>query len=52
MLTLANYLAQNNIKFHFDPYCLGLSKEIKIKYFLHEFCIDSEKKIAGFKEVE
>jgi Lon protease-like protein len=52
MLTLANYLTQHNIRFHFDPAALGLSKDIKIKYFLHEFMIDSDRKMLSFKEVE
>ena len=52
MLTLASFLTQHSIKFRFDPCSLGLSKDIKIKYFLHEFMIDSESKIANFKKVE
>lgn len=35
MLTLANHLTQHNIRFRFDPSALGLSKDIKVKYFLH-----------------
>lgn len=34
MLNLASYLTQNGIRFKFDPLNLGLSKEIKVKYFL------------------
>lgn len=52
MLSLANYLTQHSIRFHFDPSALGLSKDIKVKYFLHEFMIDSERKMLSFKEVE
>lgn len=40
MLSLANYLTQKNVKFSFDPHCLGLSKEIRVKYFLNEFVLD------------
>ncbi len=52
MLSLANYLTQNGIRFKFDPKHLGLSKEIKVKYFLSEFAIDHDKKLAYYKEVE
>jgi hypothetical protein len=52
MLTLANYLTQHSIKFRFEPRLLGLSKDIKVKYFLHEFMVDSERKMLNFKEVE
>ena len=51
MLTLASYLTQHNIKFHFDPNCFGLSKSIKVKYFLHEFMIDGDR-MNNYKEVE
>jgi hypothetical protein len=49
MLSLANYLTQKNIKFSFDARCLGLDKEMKVKYFLQEFMIDSERKMDNFK---
>jgi hypothetical protein len=52
LLSLANYLTQHNIRFHFDPSALGLSKDIKVKYFLHEFMIDSDRKMLSYKEVE
>ncbi len=52
MLALANYLTQHNIKFRFDPNCIGLSKSIRVKYFLHEFMIDGESKMSNYKEVE
>lgn len=52
MLSLAGYLAQQGIKFRFDPALLGLSKEIKVKYFLSEFAIDNEGKMNNFKEEE
>ncbi len=34
MLDLTRYLAKQDIKYHFDPKCIGLSKEIKVKYFM------------------
>ena len=49
MLSLANYLTKNNIKFNFDFRCLGLDKEMKVKYFLQEFMVDSEKKMDNYK---
>lgn len=49
MLSLASYLTQRNIKFNFDPRCLGLDNEMKVKYFLQEFMIDSERKMDNFK---
>jgi hypothetical protein len=51
MLNLASYLTQNGIKFKFDPNNIGLSKEIKLKYFLNEFSIDNDKKMLNFKEI-
>jgi len=41
MLNLASYLTQHGIKFKFDPANIGLSKDIKLKYFLNEFSIDN-----------
>lgn len=52
MLSLANYLTQNGIRFVFDPDCLGLSKDIRVKYFLNEFSVDHERKLANYKEAE
>ena len=52
MLNLATYLTQNGLKFKFNPKNIGLSKDIKVKYFLSEFAIDNEKKLANYKEVE
>ena len=52
MLSLANYLTQNGIKFKFNSHNLGLSKEIHIKYFLNEFSLDSDHKLANYKEIE
>jgi len=49
---MASYLTKHNIKFRFDPKCLGLSKDIKVKYFLHEFAIDTERKMVNYKEAE
>jgi hypothetical protein len=49
ILNLATYLTQNGIKFKFNPRNLGLSKDIKVKYFLNEFAIDNDKKLANFK---
>lgn len=40
MLDLAEYLARSSIKFSFDPSCIGLSKEMNVKYFLNEFSLD------------
>lgn len=51
MLNLANFLTQQGIKFKFHPSNLGLSKDIKVKYFLSEFAID-DKKLSNYKEVE
>ena len=47
---MAGYLTGCGVKFNFDPKCVGLSKDIKIKYFLKEFSIDSENKLANYKE--
>lgn len=33
-MNLASYLAKKGIKFRFDPKAVGLSRDIKIKYFL------------------
>ena len=52
MLSLANYLTQKNVKFRFDPNNLGLSKEIKVKYFLNEFVLDDENKMTNYKQAE
>lgn len=52
MLNLATYLTQSGLKFKFNPKNIGLSKDIKVKYFLSEFAIDNEKKLANYKEVE
>jgi hypothetical protein len=51
MLNLTFYLTENGIKFLFDPNNLGLSKEIKIKYFLKDFSFDSDNKLANYKEI-
>ena len=52
MLNLATYLTQAGIRFRFEPRNLGLSREIKVKYFLDEFSIDNERKLLNYKEVE
>ena len=52
LMNLANYLAQSGIKFRFDGRCVGLSKDIKIKYFLREFAIDNENKLVHYRENE
>lgn len=52
MLSLASFLTQQNIKFHFDAKYLGLDKEMKAKYFLHEFMVDAKNKMGNFKIVE
>ena len=52
MTSLAGYLTSNGVKFAFDPKCVGLSKEIKIKYFLKEFSIDNDNKLANYKDNE
>lgn len=49
LMNLASYLAKKGIKFGFDPKCVGLSRDIKIKYFLGEFVVDYENKFANFK---
>lgn len=51
MMTLTRYLVKNDIKFHFDPDCLGLSKDIKVKYFLTEFMVDSENQNDYYEQV-
>jgi hypothetical protein len=50
MLNLTFYLTERGIKFLFDPDNVGLSKDIKIKYFLKDFSIDTENKFANYKE--
>jgi hypothetical protein len=52
MLNLATYLTQAGIRFRFEPRNLGLSREIKVKYFLDEFSIDTERKLLNYKEAE
>ena len=51
MMSLARYLTKQDIKFRFDPYCLGLSKDIKVKYFLTEFMVDSENQNEYYDQV-
>ena len=51
MMSLARYLTKQDIKFRFDPDCLGLSKDIKVKYFLTEFMIDSENQNEYYDQV-
>ena len=51
MVSLANYLTHEHIKFRFDQNCLGLDKEMKVKYFLQEFMLDSDHKMENFKAV-
>lgn len=50
LMDVASFLAKKGLKFDFDPRCVGLSKDIKIKYFLGEFEMDSENKFVNFKE--
>ena len=52
MLALANYLTHENIKFNFDPKCLGFNNKLKVKYFLQEFMIEPDKKMLNFKIIE
>ena len=52
MLNLATYLTQAGIRFRFEPRNLGLSRDIKVKYFLDEFSIDAERKLLNYKEAE
>jgi hypothetical protein len=42
MTALAESLTRSSIKFTFDPQCLGLSKDMTVKYFLKEFNLDFE----------
>ena len=49
-MNLVGYLTSNGLNFNFDPCCVGLSKDIKIKYFLKEFTIHNENKLANYKE--
>ena len=50
MMNLATSLAHQGIRFHFNPHCIGLSRDITIKYFLSDFSYDPENKMEGFKE--
>lgn len=52
MLNLATYLTQAGIRLRFEPRNLGLSRDIKVKYFLDEFSIDAERKLLNYKEAE
>lgn len=52
LLSLASFLTQQNIKFSFDPRCMGLDSELKVKYLLNEFMVDSQNKMSNFKVVE
>ena len=52
MLNLATYLTQTGIRFRFEPGNLGLSREIKVKYFLDEFSIDADRKLLNYKEAQ
>jgi hypothetical protein len=52
MLNLATYLTQAGIRFRFEPRKIGLSSNIKVKYFLDEFSIDAERKLLNYKEAE
>ena len=42
MVQLAEHLTRMGIKYAFDPDCLGLCKDMRVKYFLNEFTIDSD----------
>jgi hypothetical protein len=52
MLSLSNYLTSMSIHFNFDPRCLGLDREMKVKYFLQEFMVDPDHKMDNFRTVE
>ena len=52
MLNLASFLSHKGFKFTFNPHCVGLSQDIKVKYFLNEFAIDKENKLSNYKENE
>ena len=52
MVCLARYLSQAGIKFRFNPSNVGLSQEIKLKYFLADFTVDVEGHEQNFKEAE
>lgn len=52
LMNLASFLSKNGVKFIFDPKCVGLSQDIKIKYFLNEFAMDYDNKFSNFKENE
>lgn len=52
LMNLASFLAKRGVKFVFDPKCVGLSQDIKVKYFLAEFAMDYENKFANFKDNE
>lgn len=51
-MSLATFLSRKGVKFVFDPKCVGLSRDIKIKYFLGEFAMDYDNKFANFKQNE
>lgn len=40
LVEVAEYLTRCSLKFDFDPACVGLSKEMTVKYFLNEFTVD------------
>lgn len=48
MVELAENLTRSSIKFVFDPECLGLSKDMTVKYFLKEFNLDFEDQEQHF----
>jgi hypothetical protein len=39
-MEVAEYLTRCSLKFEFDPACVGLTKEMTVKYFLNEFTVD------------
>jgi hypothetical protein len=51
MLELAESLARSSIKFSFDPNCLGLSKDMTVKYFLKEFNLDFDDREEHFEQL-
>lgn len=52
MVLLAEHLTRMGIKYAFDPDCLGLCKDMRVKYFLNEFTIDFDGQEEHFEELK
>jgi len=51
LIDLTEYLTRLSINFQFNPRSIGLGKDLSIKYFLNEFCIDLENQEANFQQI-